>query len=1018
MFFIFVFFTAAFTFAADSDLDPTFSTGSGLGNQPLALVRQADGKFIVAGNFETVAGARRNKIARLNADGSLDASFTNGSGVDGNGIVWAAAVQNDGKVLIGGEFFSVNGVARSFLARLNADASLDTSFAPQISDRVLAIIVQPDGKILILGDFQSVNGSFQSRKLARLNPDGTQDLSFTNALGNDVGNIVFKLQPDGKILATGGPQRLTRLNANGGFDAFNPGGAGLTGFVNAIELDASNNIYVGGSITAYNGVPRTNLIRVFPDGTLDAAFNPSVPDTTFNQGVTGIGAQADGKIVITGFFSTVNGQGRNGLARVNNDGTIDSGFNPSAPFAGSVGRVLIQPDQQIVVGGQFTTIAGAARARIARLNSNGTIDPTFSRKRGANDGVFNLTRLPDGKVIIGGFFTAVDEQPAGAIARLTPSGQLDTSFNTGSGFVGVVARSVIQPDGKIVVGGFFTSFNGATRMNIARLNADGSLDPSFDSGTSVDAIVTDIAIQTDGKIIIVGLFKTVGGVTGRHVARLNANGTIDSSFNPGTGADFEIDDIELQPNGQMLVAGGFDNFNGTARSSIARLNTNGSLDATFNPSTQFDGAVFSIATQPDGRIVVGGGFNNVNSTARNHVARLNANGSEDTSFQLPGGFTGDEVYKVALQADGKIVVGGTFLSMGGAGRPKVARLNANGTVDASFNTGGITAEPGNEPEVDDIAILRNGKIMLSGEFATLNGIEANRVTRLLGTPIAQSLAPFDFDGDGKTDIGIFRPNALSAEWWINRSSTGQTFALRFGAPTDPIVPADYTGDGKTDIAYFRPFSGEWYVLRSEDFSFFSLPFGVHADIPVPADYDGDGKADFAVFRPSTSTWYISQSSGAPTRIFQFGISGDSPVVSDYDADGKADVGIFRQSAGGAEWWVDRSSAGLLAMQFGANTDKPVQGDYTGDGNADVAIWRPSTGEWLIVRSEDFSFYGFPFGINGDIVAPGDYDGDGKFDVTVFRPSNATWYISRTTAGTQIVQFGANGDRPLPNAFVP
>ncbi|MEP6704316.1 MAG: FG-GAP-like repeat-containing protein [Acidobacteriota bacterium] len=276
-------------------------------------------------------------------------------------------------------------------------------------------------------------------------------------------------------------------------------------------------------------------------------------------------------------------------------------------------------------------------------------------------------------------------------------------------------------------------------------------------------------------------------------------------------------------------------------------------------------------------------------------------------------------------------------------------------------------------------------------------------------------APFDFDGDGKTDIGIFRP-AAAGEWWINRSSTGVTFALQFGAGTDKIVPADYTGDGKTDIAVWRPTDGNWYVLRSENFTFFAFPFGTTSDVPAPADYDADGKADAAVFRPSTATWYVSQSSGAPTRIFQFGINGDQPVVSDYDGDGKADVGIFRP--GPREWWISRSTAGLLAMQFGNAGDKAVQGDYTGDGKTDVAIWRPSTGQWFIVRSEDFSFYGFPFGTNGDIPSPGDYDGDGKFDATVFRSSNSTWFIARTTAGTQIVQFGATGDRPIPNAFVP
>jgi hypothetical protein len=277
-------------------------------------------------------------------------------------------------------------------------------------------------------------------------------------------------------------------------------------------------------------------------------------------------------------------------------------------------------------------------------------------------------------------------------------------------------------------------------------------------------------------------------------------------------------------------------------------------------------------------------------------------------------------------------------------------------------------------------------------------------------------SPFDFDGDGKTDIGIFRPAGAASEWWVNRSSTGVTFALQFGSSTDKIVPADFTGDGKTDIAFWKPTDGNWYVLRSEDFSFFAFPFGTNGDVPVPADYDADGKADAAVFRPSTATWFISQSGGAPTRILQFGINGDQTVVADYDGDGKADVGIFRP--GPREWWIQRSSAGLLAMQFGNAGDKIVPGDYTGDGKTDVAIWRPTTGEWFIVRSEDSSFFGFPFGTSGDIPSPGDYDGDGKFDATVFRPSVATWYIGRTTAGTQIVQFGAATDRPIPSAFLP
>ena len=279
---------------------------------------------------------------------------------------------------------------------------------------------------------------------------------------------------------------------------------------------------------------------------------------------------------------------------------------------------------------------------------------------------------------------------------------------------------------------------------------------------------------------------------------------------------------------------------------------------------------------------------------------------------------------------------------------------------------------------------------------------------------AVSIPPiFDFDGDHKTDIGIFRP--APAEWWYVRSSDGGNRATQFGQTTDKLVPADFTGDGKTDIAFWRPSSGQWFVLRSEDNSFFAFPFGTNGDVPVPADFDGDGKADPTVFRPSTNTWFISKSTGG-TTITQFGITGDVPTVADYDGDGKADIAIFRPAPG--EWWINRSTAGLLALQFGTSTDKAVQGDYTGDGKADVAFWRPSTGQWFVLRSEDFSFFAAPFGTNGDKPAPGDYDGDGKFDLAVFRPSTNTWFVQRSTAGILIFGFGINGDVPLPSVFIP
>ena len=277
-------------------------------------------------------------------------------------------------------------------------------------------------------------------------------------------------------------------------------------------------------------------------------------------------------------------------------------------------------------------------------------------------------------------------------------------------------------------------------------------------------------------------------------------------------------------------------------------------------------------------------------------------------------------------------------------------------------------------------------------------------------------SPFDFDGDSKTDISIFRPSP--AEWWYLKSSNGGNAALQFGSSGDALTPADFTGDGKTDIAIFRPPTGNWFVLRSEDSSFYAFPFGTSGDVPVPADYDGDGKADAAVFRESSVTWYISRSSGG-TDIVGFGASGDKPAVADYDGDGRADIAIWRPNAvpSGA-WWIRRSSnASVFAVLFGTSTDRAVYGDYTGDGKADIAFWRPATGEWNVLRSNDFSFYAFPFGISTDVPVQGDYDGDGKFDAGVFRPSTNTWYIQRSTAGTLIQQFGANGDVAIPNVYV-
>ncbi|MFZ1700672.1 MAG: M36 family metallopeptidase [Pyrinomonadaceae bacterium] len=275
-----------------------------------------------------------------------------------------------------------------------------------------------------------------------------------------------------------------------------------------------------------------------------------------------------------------------------------------------------------------------------------------------------------------------------------------------------------------------------------------------------------------------------------------------------------------------------------------------------------------------------------------------------------------------------------------------------------------------------------------------------------------SASPADFDGDGRTDLSIFRPS--DGNWWLNRSTDGLT-VVNFGLSGDIPTPADFDGDGKADIAVWRPSSGVWYRINSGNGTFSAEAFGQTDDIPQAADFDGDGKSDISIFRPSTGTWWQHNSGDGEYRAIGYGLDGDRPVTGDYDGDGKSDIAVFRPSNG--TWYRINSGSGQDSiLTWGLAQDMPANADYDGDNKDDIAVFRPSDGIWYVLGSSANQVIYSQWGLSGDIPIPGDYDGDGRDDVAVYRAG--VWYIKYSTGSFAATHFGLASDVPIPQKHLP
>ncbi|MGL5019234.1 MAG: hypothetical protein ACRDBP_13950, partial [Luteolibacter sp.] len=837
---------------ADGGADPGFTPAAVPGFEPRAAILP-DGDIFLNGPPGETDGFGTFQLTRLQPSGAID-PVPQPSGVS---TVNDLLPLQGGAVVIGGSFSSLNDQLRHSLASVQPDGSVDPLFHPDATDpsTVRRVIPLSGGRWLVTGDFTgALTPAARGRhvRVSRLTPSFQPDAAFQQSLLSSLLMVRAAAEDSSGRLLIGGDtnisgggisRRMFRLNPNGERDlAFNLvlGGADV---IRDIVILPDNRILAAGAIALANGLPQKNLVRMGGDGVVDTTFKP-----VLSAPLNDIALESGGRILAAG----------NGfLKRLQPDGAADSGFNQALVFNGNIHAVAALPGQRSIVAGDFTALNGVAAGRIARLTAAGDPDTTFQPGSGANGAILTLQVRSDGDLFIAGDFTVFNGQPRQGIAQLTPDGALRPGFDPGEGFNGSVKSLALAPDGHILAGGFFTRAGGANRSGFARIEAaplqsvtpapaapggltataisskailliwtagpsetgylverreigaadwitvarpsagstfhrDDTVFPgkhyeyrvaAWNAGGESSATLTPetavpprdglagslfqgsdldlwnagemsaAAVQPDGKILVAGMFTRVNGLAKSSLVRLNTNGTLDSTFDAGTGATGgnstgNVEAIGVQSTGRIILCGTFTHINGIAKPTIAGLLPGGSLDSTFSPPADLRESSV-IAVLPDNKLIVGCGFTQpflrrlmadgtldttYNSFASDRVSglaiqpdgkavitvksgqvqRLLVNGSQDTTFAIANlGSTGEVV---TIQADGKILVGGEFLTVNGVARSRIARLNSNGSLDTGF-----LSPVGADSTVNSITELANGKLAVGGAFKTYAG---------------------------------------------------------------------------------------------------------------------------------------------------------------------------------------------------------------------------------------------------------------------------------------------------------
>lgn len=903
-------------------LVPGFLQGEGFDGAVQAIAVHENGTILVGGAFTHYAGVAAPRIIRLDADGSIDPAFNAGEGP--NAPVHVIRLVGGGRAVLGGSFTRYSAADTGRIARVLSNGSLDPTFqaAPGFSDSVNALYPLAGGKLLVGGAFGQHNGA-EARGIARLLESGAPDVEFSLTPGYSYGPVMaLALTPDGLRIV--GSSRYVPgifwLSAAGahlpglGINASNRGATGPF-----VVQDDGTVIAAGPIRGQYSQVEHPPIGRILPDGTVDETFHaPGFLSGGFTHTLAALGGQ---RFALGGAWSAYDGFLGKGLVVLGPSArpailaqpesvrteigatvalTVEATgaeleyqwYHNGTAIAGATQAQLIIPTVSASAAGTYHVVVsndlGSVRSRDVVLSGSGT-PPTVSSSpqsigvRSGASAAFTVTasgtsplryvwrhhgiivatgseprlELPDATMAHAGLYEV--EVFSGLDSVRVPIGRLDVFPETLStlyraapeqAFVpevggGSVSRLARTPDGGCIVAGRFGSIGGVRISNLARMKPDGSVDPTFQPAAVPDGGIQAVAVQADGRVLVAGSFRSVGGAARRCIARLNTDGTLDETFNPGEGftrgtTDAIVHGIALQDDGKIIAVGDFDTIGSTVRLGVARLLANGSADETFGtPWTGISGIPVAVAVGPDGRIVVGGTFTSAAAVAMENLACFGPSGQLWPGFSSWTGLNGT-VNSVAFQPGGTILIAGAFNRVQNAVRHGVARLSSSGVLDTGFDT------PFSEgTSVTVVESTDNGGVLVGGSCLQPYPAPAYSLVRLTGTgSIDSGFSPVPA-GLGVTDL---------AQLEGNRVLTCGTPPVEVGRTPSPLALFEPDGMRVADYApsLFSP-SGVTRIAASPDGGVIATGFFTHINAEphkYVAKMGRDGRLD-ASFAPPT-----------------------------------------------------------------------------------------------------------------------------------------------------------------------